>query len=419
MITKTNVMTMLTGSKARATVPSEALNLVRSPESLTHSKPSTPGNDLLGPASERAALESTIGKLPPLASGSKESLIDYQDLRPRQQALVRRTPTAEDIAKSLGIEVVDAGSPARVVTGLMHNARPLAQGRLAFEELMRVDGLNGEKYDVVALAPPVAAGAVANSQIKALELVTHGRSVTVVLPYAETSAVMAMPRMGRARAAQREFLRLMNDELGRRTDAGLKSPTTLGLSESMGSLVLMGLYNDFRAEDLGKPGALHLDRLVLAGLPGGAGTRRSMLHSGPESDGGIVREIADPTKLSNVDALHYVLLANNDDPVAQLSLRTLFRRPYNYPEGKPFYPVLSLLRSLPAFVRAGNPPPGEYRQREHEYNSAWIPALNHVLALNRSQLEQAKMHGLLQGEELARKAALDRRAVEKAEAKKA
>ncbi len=135
------------------------------------------------------AIDSTFGQLDrmlvaevsrpedPMQSGSRASLLQWDELGRMGRAFIHDTPSAETITRTTGRA---ARKPQRVYVGLPAAETAQERARLALEELIRIGGFE-RKYLVIVT--PTGTGWIDPGGIASIEYLTHGDIASVAIQY--------------------------------------------------------------------------------------------------------------------------------------------------------------------------------------------------------------------------------------------
>jgi uncharacterized membrane protein len=111
------------------------------------------------------------------ASGSRESLVDWDTIGRFGKQFVAAGPTQQSISKFLG---KDASRPLRVYVGLGSEDTVDERARLALEELIRVGGF---KRSLLVIATPTGTGWLDPGAVDTLEYLHAGDTAIVTMQY--------------------------------------------------------------------------------------------------------------------------------------------------------------------------------------------------------------------------------------------
>jgi uncharacterized membrane protein len=179
----------------------------------------------------------------PFVSGGPGSALDWQELGRWGRSFVASGPTAEDIAAFWGEPAL---SPIRVYVGLNAADTPEARARLAFDELIRLDGFD-RAFLVVAM--PTGSGWLDPGGVDTLDYITRGDVATVSVQYSylpSPVSVVVDPTQGVAEAqalfdiVYRHWTTLPVDARPRLYLHGL----SLGAFLSQETVPMLDLYSD-------------------------------------------------------------------------------------------------------------------------------------------------------------------------------
>lgn len=112
-----------------------------------------------------------------LASGSAESLIDWDSIGLQGKNFITNGPTQEEIREFTGKE---AAQPLRVYVGVRTKETPQERAKLALEELIRVGGF---ERSVLIVATPTGTGWLDPGAVDTVEYLHGGDTATVSIQY--------------------------------------------------------------------------------------------------------------------------------------------------------------------------------------------------------------------------------------------
>lgn len=339
----------------------------------------------------------------PSVSGRGGSEVPYDALNFGQQKLLTQTTPGHHIAEVMGVEA--AQDPTRIVLNDDLATRPYAQAKRALKMLEAHDAYNGDKFDFLNIATPVAKGIGPPAALAALEYLTYGRTASVTMPYGDTASLPGgISRRLVARLAQRALLRGINRALQSRIAQGLPVPQSVQTAESMGAWFSQEALGRLAPEDVLAPGDRHLDYGVWAGTPYWSRWARAQLGDGNVSRDGQLREFPSSTELLERGAggAAFVLLSNPNDPVSQLGPKLLYKPPYDWPGS--FKRLQSFLLTAKALPEAARPDAGVFVEDLHEYRPIWAPVFNEVLQLGHSPATIERVQERLHAYEVSRTA---------------
>jgi uncharacterized membrane protein len=122
----------------------------------------------------------------PLASGSAQSLIEWDSIGRRGKNFVARGPTQEDIAGFLGRS---AKQPIRVYAGYRSSDDIDARAELAFDELKRVGGFD---RSILIVATPTGTGWLDENAVDTVEYLHAGDTAIVAMGYSYLPSWMTL-----------------------------------------------------------------------------------------------------------------------------------------------------------------------------------------------------------------------------------
>ncbi len=121
--------------------------------------------------------EDTQKPADPLASGSRDSLIDWDSIGVRGKDFITQGPTQEQIAE---FTAASALRPLRIYAGLRSTETTEERAQLALEELKRVGGFD---RDVLVIATTTGTGWLDPGAVDTLEYLHHGDTAIVAMQY--------------------------------------------------------------------------------------------------------------------------------------------------------------------------------------------------------------------------------------------
>jgi uncharacterized membrane protein len=122
----------------------------------------------------------------PLASGSSESLIQWDSIGRRGKNFIARGPTQADISQFLGRP---AKQPIRVYAGFRSSDDIDARAQLAFEELKRVGGFD---RSILIVATPTGTGWLDENAVDTVEYLHAGDTAIVAMGYSYLPSWMTL-----------------------------------------------------------------------------------------------------------------------------------------------------------------------------------------------------------------------------------
>lgn len=135
-----------------------------------------------------------------LASGSAESLIDWDSIGRRGKHFIKRGPTQKQISEFLETEALQ---PLRVYVGLRTKETTEQRAQLALDELIRVGGF---KRSVLIVATPTGTGWLDPGAVDTVEYLHNGDTATVSIQYSYLpSWITILVDPQRSRVAGREL----------------------------------------------------------------------------------------------------------------------------------------------------------------------------------------------------------------------
>lgn len=318
----------------------------------------------------------------PMRTGSRESLIPWQDLGQRGREFVSSAPTANE----LGVFFSDtATEPIRVYVGLNAADSPEERARLALRELVRVGGF---QRAVLLIATPTGTGWVDPAAVNTLEYLHRGNVATVAAQYSYLPSPVALMAEGAYGA-----------EMARVLFAEVYTYWTKLPRDNRPALYLQGVSLGALNSDLSfdlydiLPDPFH--GALWSGPPFRSVSWRDITASrapgSPEwlprfRDGSVVRFMNQQggleTPPTHWGPLRIAYLQYASDPVTFFSLRSFYVEPswIREPRGHDvspslrWYPVVTMLQlaaDIGAGVRAAPPGFGHNFAAEH-YIDAWL-----------------------------------------------
>ncbi len=310
----------------------------------------------------------------PLVSGSRDSLLPYEDLGQQGRHYVTEVLTPPVIEGVLG---EPARHPIRTYVG--YNSEPLYQtGRaeLALAELERT-GAFDRSY--LLLVNPTGTGWIDGTMIEAAELLTRGDIATCCIQYGRYPSFLSVQKVALGRAQFRLLLWGIRQRLMERLPA--RRPKVLVFGESLGAWASSDvvMYQGIRGFD-----HYGVDRALWVGLPGFARWSRNGMAKGanelvPAGTVGVFDRHEQLAALTDAQRarLRAVILSHDNDPIAALNLDLAIKRPgwlgtrrgRGVPAEMRWIPVVTFWQTALDAANAVVTVPGEFRSFGHDYRA--------------------------------------------------
>lgn len=327
-------------------------------------------------------------------TGSRASLVEWEDLGRAGREFIAETPTAAEISAVTGQSAED---PVRVYVGLPSKRDHAERARLALEELQRTGGFDRARLVIIT---PTGTGWVDPAAMAAIEYLADGDVASVALQYSYLSSplsLLAEPDYG-SEAAQALFREVYRYWRGLPRDGRPKlylHGLSLGAMNSERSAELFEILGDPIEGALwsGPPFQSRIWRRITEGRNPGSPQWLPEFR-----DGSLVRFMNQQGSPVPADRpwgpLRVVYLQYASDPIVFFDYRDLYRKP-NWmvspigPDVSPklrWYPVVTMLQLALDMAFATTPPLGYgHSYAPEHYLDAWI-AVADVSDLPRDRL---------------------------------
>ncbi len=310
----------------------------------------------------------------PLVSGSKASLVRYEDLGQQGRRYVTDVMTPELIESTMGEPAVAA--PIRVYVGF--DGQPLypaGRSETALEELERTGA-----YDrgTLLLVSPTGTGWVDHTMIESAEFFTRGDIATVCIQYGRFPSFLSLQKVRAGRQQFRQLVWGVHQRL-----AGMpedERPKVLVFGESLGAWASSDVIMKQGVAGLDHYG---IDRALWFGMPQLARwSAAGMYRPGqltPAGTVGVFDRWEQLEKLSpeQRDDLRIVQLSHDNDPITLVTPTLLYRKPdwlgeergRNVPTEQRWTPGITFIQTLVDAANAMRDVPGEFRSTGHDYRA--------------------------------------------------
>ena len=317
----------------------------------------------------------------PARTGSRASLIAWEDLGHQGRAFVTSGPTADQLHAFFG-EATPA--PLRVYVGLNAADTPEARAQLALRELHRVGGFD---RSVLLLVTPTGTGWVDPAALTPVEYLHRGDIASVAMQYSYLPSMLALPTEGAYGAESARAL--FRAVYGHWTQLPRETRPALYLYG-----VSLGALNAERSFDAHDIIADPFHGVLLTGPP----FRSALWHTVTDGrtpgspawlpryrDGSVIRFMNQDGGLERGDAawgpFRIAVLHYGSDPMTFFSASTLYRQPAWLAEPRApdvstalrWYPVVTMLQLSADMAVANTAPPGfGHNFAAMHYASAWL-----------------------------------------------
>lgn len=333
----------------------------------------------------------------PLVSGSRDSLLPYEDLGQQGRHYVTEVLTPPVIEGVLG----EAATAHPIRTYVGYNSEPLYQtGRaeLALAELERMEAFD---RSYLLLVNPTGTGWIDSTMIEAAELLTRGDIATCCIQYGRYPSFLSVHKVALGRAQFRLLLWGIRQRLMERP--AQRRPKVLVFGESLGAWASSDvvMHQGIRGFD-----HYGVDRALWVGLPGFARWSRNGMARGANElvPRGTVRVFDRHEQLAALtdaqrDRLRAVILSHDNDPIAALNLDLLVKRPEwlgprrgrGVPAEMRWIPVVTFWQTAVDAANAVVATPGEFRSFGHDYRAdmaRFVRDAFHLPAVTDDQMER-------------------------------
>ncbi|MPZ54073.1 MAG: hypothetical protein GEU79_15300 [Acidimicrobiia bacterium] len=314
----------------------------------------------------------------PYVSGGTQSISPFDELGLQGRRYVTEVVPPDLIEEVLGKDT--ANHPIRVYVGVA--SEPLydtARSELALREMEKL-GAFDRKY--LLLVSPTGTGWVDHAMIDAAEILARGDIATACIQYGTAPSFLEVQGVSLGRAQFRQLLWGVRQRLLAVPED--ERPTVLVFGESLGA---------WSSSDVvmhqGTSGFDHygIHRALWFGLPGLARWSRTGMREGrnPLTPAGTIGTFDNydqclsltPDERANLRA---IVVDHDNDPIAQMSLRTAVKRPpwlnsrrgRGVPETMPWSPISTFLQILVDAMNAMVVVPGEFKSFGHDYRADTI-----------------------------------------------
>ena len=310
----------------------------------------------------------------PLVSGSKSSLVRFEDLGQQGRRYVTDVITPELIESTMGEPA--AAHPIRVYVGF--DGQPLypsGRSEAALEELERT---NAYDRGTILLVSPTGTGWVDHTMIESAEFFTRGDIATVCIQYGRFPSFLSLQKV---RAGRQQFRQLVWGV--RQRLAGMPEedrPRVLVFGESLGAWASSDVIMKQGVAGLDHYG---IDRALWFGMPQLARWSAAGLYRPgqltPAGTVGVYDRWEELEQLSpeQRDELRIVQLSHDNDPITLVTPTLLYRKPdwlgeergRGVPAGQHWTPGITFIQTMVDAANAMRDEPGQFRSTGHDYRA--------------------------------------------------
>jgi uncharacterized membrane protein len=312
----------------------------------------------------------------PYVSGGPNSISPFDELGLQGRRFVTDVVTPNLIESAMGEEAIT--HPIRAFVGV--NSDPLypsGRSEMLLDELER---LGAFERSHLLLVCPTGTGWVDQTMIEAMELYTRGDVATACIQYGRGPSFLEVQKVHLGRAQFRGLLWGVKMRLAAMPQS--KRPKVVIFGESLGSWASSDVVMFQGIEGFDHYG---IDRALWFGLVGLAKWSKTGMREGRGTlvSPGTVKafdnfdeyqQLTDEEK----QQLRAVIVDHDNDPIAQMSLRSAVKRPpwltgaargRNVPEGMQWVPLITFVQILIDAMNAMRTVPGQFKSFGHDYRA--------------------------------------------------
>ncbi len=310
----------------------------------------------------------------PLVSGSKESIVRFEDLGQQGRRYVTDVITPELIEATMGEPAV--AHPIRVYVGF--DGQPLypsGRSEAALEELERTGAY---ERGTLLLVSPTGTGWVDHTMIESAEFFTRGDIATVCIQYGRFPSFLSLQKVRQGRQQFRQLVWGVRQRL--QGMAPEDRPRVLVFGESLGAWASSDVIMKQGVAGLDHYG---IDRALWFGMPQLARWSAAGLYRpGQLTPAGTVGVFDRWEELEQLtpeqrDELRIVQLSHDNDPITLVTPTLLYRKPdwlgeqrgRGVPAGQHWTPGVTFIQTMVDAANAMRNEPGEFRSTGHDYRA--------------------------------------------------
>jgi len=334
------------------------------------------GVGYIGRANEKIDPGYAVPPTSPLMSGSRESILPFEQLGQQGRRYVTDVATPDLIEEVMGEP--DVVHPIRTYVGF--NSEPIyltGRAELALAELERVGAFDRE---YLLLVSPTGTGWIDHTMIEAVEFMTRGNVATCTIQYGRFPSFLSLQKVSLGRRQFRLLLYGIRARLQERPPE--RRPNVLVFGESLGAWASSDVV---MYQGVGGFDHYGVDRALWFGLPGLAKWSRNGMAQGssdlvPEGTVGVFDHPDEIEALSDEERerLRAVILSHANDPIAAVSPDLALKEPEwlkgdergrGVPSSMRWIPIVTMIQTAIDAANAMVTVPGDFHSFGHDYRA--------------------------------------------------
>ncbi len=344
-----------------------------------------------------------------LVSGSEQSFISWDSLSLQGRRFIGSILTKNDINHIMNTS--QALDPIRIFVGLESAPTEEERVQLAMFELRRTGAFD---RDTLVVIQPTGTGYINYIMAESVEFLSRGNCALVGMQYSLRPSPLSLDRVNVGIAQHRMLLQAIKRELLDRP--ARKRPRVLLFGESLGAWTSQDAFMHQGTDGFE---ALRIDGALWIGTPAESTWHTQVLDVRRRLDTdydsiGCFNDFGQVERLraTQRQALRFVLLTNDNDPIAKFGPKLLIQEPEWLKPGQPrpaTVPANIRWRTPSTFIQllvdmknALKPTPGVFVADGHDYRASLPEFVNFAYRFEASDKELAHMRKALIANEIAR-----------------